>query len=73
MGNKMSRDNLCIGLERDYEDIMPKTCQLFRKIIDNSYDLLNQEECMNLYDIFVSFISNEEYEDNAYITNTFLV
>lgn len=68
----MSRDNLCIGFERDFKNQFPETCKLFRKIIDNSRDLLNAEECMMLYDIFVES-TNTGSEEYKFITNTFLV
>lgn len=68
----MSRDNLCIGLERNYEETHPIATKLFRKIIDNSDGILEPEECMNLYDIFQNCL--EEFSENyMYITNTYLV
>lgn len=63
----MSRDNLCITLEQVFEDTHPKACKLFRKIIDNYYDL-EPEECMCLYDVFNEFCLNNEDEDIAFIT-----
>lgn len=66
----MSRDNLCIGLERYHVNDYPLTCELFRKIIDN-YKGLSQVECMMLYDIFRTFC--EEREDEFFATHTYLV
>lgn len=63
----MSRDNLCITLERKFENTHPKSCKLFRKIIDN-FDYLEPHECMCLYDVFNEFCLNNNNEDIAFIT-----